>query len=137
MYRVSISKYKNSNVLALHLFCKLVPGINGWNYACPFIGRPLQISKKSFINLFEIFSISGGLHLNNTEYARLAEITALDGSIAVTLAAHQAIGLKVCSTCIFLLDLYQEHSLKSVACTSGAHLFCMYRNLKNLHNDHG
>ena len=115
MYRVSVSKYKNSNVLALHLFCKLVQGINGWNYACPFknafIGRPLQISRTSFINLFEIFSISGGLHLNNTEYARLAEITALDGSIAVTLAAHQAIGLKVGSTCIFLLDLDQEHSL--------------------------
>jgi len=28
-------------------------------------------------------------------YARLGEITSLDGSIAVTLAAHQAIGLKV------------------------------------------
>lgn len=28
-------------------------------------------------------------------YARLAEIISLDGSIAVTLAAHQAIGLKV------------------------------------------
>ena len=37
----------------------------------------------------------GGLGLKNTEYARLAEITALDGGIAVTLAAHQAIGLKV------------------------------------------
>jgi len=36
----------------------------------------------------------GGLGLKNTEYARLAEITALDGGIAVTLAAHQAIGLK-------------------------------------------
>uniref|UniRef100_A0A673ANT4 Complex I assembly factor ACAD9, mitochondrial n=1 Tax=Sphaeramia orbicularis TaxID=375764 RepID=A0A673ANT4_9TELE len=36
----------------------------------------------------------GGLGLSNTVYARLAEITALDGSIAVTLAAHQAIGLK-------------------------------------------
>ncbi|XP_075869390.1 complex I assembly factor ACAD9, mitochondrial [Nelusetta ayraudi] len=36
----------------------------------------------------------GGLGLSNTIYARLAEITALDGSIAVTLAAHQAIGLK-------------------------------------------
>ncbi|XP_046403316.1 complex I assembly factor ACAD9, mitochondrial-like isoform X2 [Ischnura elegans] len=36
----------------------------------------------------------GGLGLNATEYARFAEITALDGSIAVTLAAHQAIGLK-------------------------------------------
>lgn len=36
----------------------------------------------------------GGLGLNATEFARLAEITALDGSIAVTLAAHQSIGLK-------------------------------------------
>jgi acyl-CoA dehydrogenase family protein 9 len=37
----------------------------------------------------------GGLGLNATEYARLSEVTAIDGSIAVTLAAHQAIGLKV------------------------------------------
>lgn len=41
------------------------------------------------------FSIPGGLGLSNTIYARLNEIIALDGSIAVTLAAHQAIGLKV------------------------------------------
>ena len=37
----------------------------------------------------------GGLELNATQYARLAEITATDGAVAVTLAAHQAIGLKV------------------------------------------
>ncbi|KAK7102634.1 complex I assembly factor ACAD9, mitochondrial-like [Littorina saxatilis] len=36
----------------------------------------------------------GGLGLNATKYARISEVTALDGSIAVTLAAHQAIGLK-------------------------------------------
>ncbi|MBN3293679.1 ACAD9 dehydrogenase, partial [Polypterus senegalus] len=36
----------------------------------------------------------GGLGLSNTMYARLGEITSMDGSIAVTLAAHQAIGLK-------------------------------------------
>ncbi|XP_030061622.1 complex I assembly factor ACAD9, mitochondrial [Microcaecilia unicolor] len=36
----------------------------------------------------------GGLGLSNTMYARLGEIISLDGSIAVTLAAHQAIGLK-------------------------------------------
>ncbi|XP_064289343.1 complex I assembly factor ACAD9, mitochondrial-like [Passer domesticus] len=36
----------------------------------------------------------GGLGLSNTMYARLGEISSLDGSIAVTLAAHQAIGLK-------------------------------------------
>ena len=37
----------------------------------------------------------GGLGLNATEFARIGEITALDGAIAVTLAAHQSIGLKV------------------------------------------
>ncbi|GCC21834.1 hypothetical protein chiPu_0000221 [Chiloscyllium punctatum] len=36
----------------------------------------------------------GGLGLSNTMYARIGEITSLDGSIAVTLAAHQSIGLK-------------------------------------------
>ncbi|XP_037658862.1 complex I assembly factor ACAD9, mitochondrial isoform X2 [Choloepus didactylus] len=36
----------------------------------------------------------GGLGLSNTMYARLGEAIALDGSIAVTLSAHQAIGLK-------------------------------------------
>ncbi|EMP38876.1 Acyl-CoA dehydrogenase family member 9 [Chelonia mydas] len=38
--------------------------------------------------------VVGGLGLSNTMYARLGEIISLDGSIAVTLAAHQAIGLK-------------------------------------------
>ena len=37
----------------------------------------------------------GGLGLNATEFARICEITALNGSIAVVLAAHQSIGLKV------------------------------------------
>lgn len=41
------------------------------------------------------FFYSGGLNLNATGYARMAEVTARDASIAVTLAAHQAIGLKV------------------------------------------
>ncbi|CAI9159950.1 unnamed protein product [Rangifer tarandus platyrhynchus] len=36
----------------------------------------------------------GGLGLSNTMYARLGEVISLDTSIAVTLAAHQAIGLK-------------------------------------------
>ncbi|KAF7249701.1 Acyl-CoA dehydrogenase family member 9, mitochondrial [Varanus komodoensis] len=36
----------------------------------------------------------GGLGLSNTMYARLGEIISQDGAIAVTLAAHQAIGLK-------------------------------------------
>ncbi|KAF4533144.1 hypothetical protein B566_EDAN007955 [Ephemera danica] len=43
----------------------------------------------------------GGLGLGATEFARIGEVTALDGSIAVTLAAHQSIGLKgllICGT---------------------------------------
>ncbi|XP_057562211.1 complex I assembly factor ACAD9, mitochondrial isoform X2 [Hippopotamus amphibius kiboko] len=36
----------------------------------------------------------GGLGLSNTMYTRLGEVIGLDASIAVTLAAHQAIGLK-------------------------------------------
>ena len=52
----------------------------------------------------------GGLGLNSTEFARIAEITAPDGSIAVTLAAHQSIGLKVSIICLTILSkdiLYQ------------------------------
>lgn len=45
------------------------------------------------LNIVCLFT--GGLGLSNTMYARLGEITSLDGAIAVTLAAHQAIGLKV------------------------------------------
>lgn len=48
----------------------------------------------------------GGLGLGATEYARIAEITALDGSIAVTLAAHQAIGLKVISLLLWELFVF-------------------------------
>lgn len=44
-------------------------------------------------------------------YARLAEITSLDGSIAVTLAAHQAIGLKV--------KIDQCYRTPHKTCTSG------------------
>lgn len=44
--------------------------------------------------LISVKLTKGGLGLNATKYARIAEITALDGGIAVTLAAHQAIGLK-------------------------------------------
>ncbi|XP_055269440.1 complex I assembly factor ACAD9, mitochondrial isoform X2 [Moschus berezovskii] len=42
----------------------------------------------------KFFTEEGGLGLSNTMYARLGEVIGLDASIAVTLAAHQAIGLK-------------------------------------------
>ncbi|XP_059185279.1 complex I assembly factor ACAD9, mitochondrial [Centropristis striata] len=65
------------------------------------IDREAQIPPETMKGLKELglFGVMipeeyGGLGLSNTMYARLAEITALDGSIAVTLAAHQAIGLK-------------------------------------------
>lgn len=53
-------------------------------------------------------------------YARLGEIVSLDGSIAVTLAAHQAIGLKV--KCVQFLadaqDLLESHvALRPEACS--------------------
>lgn len=40
----------------------------------------------------------GGLEFNATQYARMCEACALDGSIGVTLAAHQSIGFKVTMT---------------------------------------
>uniref|UniRef100_A0A8C5C521 Acyl-CoA dehydrogenase family, member 9 n=1 Tax=Gadus morhua TaxID=8049 RepID=A0A8C5C521_GADMO len=65
----------------------------------------------------------GGLGLSNTMYARLGEITALDGSIAVTLAAHQAIGLK--GILIAGTDAQKEKYLPKLA--SGEHVaaFCL------------
>ncbi|XP_064488656.1 complex I assembly factor ACAD9, mitochondrial-like [Ornithodoros turicata] len=36
----------------------------------------------------------GGLGLTATEYARMCEVTGVDGAIAVTLAAHNSIGIK-------------------------------------------
>ncbi|XP_032314649.1 complex I assembly factor ACAD9, mitochondrial isoform X2 [Camelus ferus] len=42
----------------------------------------------------KFFTEEGGLGLSNTMYARLGEVISMDGSITVTLAAHQAIGLK-------------------------------------------
>ncbi|KAG8236344.1 hypothetical protein J437_LFUL010478 [Ladona fulva] len=66
------------------------------------IDRSATIPEKTLTTLKELGLFGqqipteyGGLGLSATEYARFAEITALDGSIAVTLAAHQAIGLKV------------------------------------------
>uniref|UniRef100_A0A3B4XVF9 Complex I assembly factor ACAD9, mitochondrial n=1 Tax=Seriola lalandi dorsalis TaxID=1841481 RepID=A0A3B4XVF9_SERLL len=65
----------------------------------------------------------GGLGLSNTMYARLAEIISLDGSIAVTLAAHQAIGLK--GILIAGSDAQKEKYLPKLA--SGEHIaaFCL------------
>ena len=42
-----------------------------------------------------LWIIAGGLGLNATKYARIAEYTSADGAVAVCLAGHQAIGLKV------------------------------------------
>nr|XP_053642557.1 complex I assembly factor ACAD9, mitochondrial-like [Cherax quadricarinatus] len=65
----------------------------------------------------------GGLGLGATEYARIAEILALDGSIAVTLAAHQAIGLKG-----ILITGNQEQKKKylpRLACGEWTAAFCL------------
>uniref|UniRef100_A0A8D0GYZ7 Complex I assembly factor ACAD9, mitochondrial n=1 Tax=Sphenodon punctatus TaxID=8508 RepID=A0A8D0GYZ7_SPHPU len=65
----------------------------------------------------------GGLGLSNTMYARLGEIISLDGSIGVTLAAHQAIGLK--GILIAGTEEQKEKYLPKLA--SGEHIaaFCL------------
>ncbi|XP_053324580.1 complex I assembly factor ACAD9, mitochondrial [Spea bombifrons] len=65
----------------------------------------------------------GGLGLSNTMYARLGEITSLDGSIAVTLAAHQAIGLKG----ILIAGNEQQKAKYLPKLASGEHIaaFCL------------
>ncbi|XP_019488496.1 PREDICTED: acyl-CoA dehydrogenase family member 9, mitochondrial isoform X2 [Hipposideros armiger] len=65
----------------------------------------------------------GGLGLSNTMYARLGEIVSLDGSIAVTLAAHQAIGLKG----LILAGTEEQKSKYLPKLASGEHIaaFCL------------
>ena len=55
------------------------------------------------LNDFLLAEILGGLGLLNTNYARVAEAFSLDASIAVTLMAHQSIGLKVWSYFLLLI----------------------------------
>ncbi|XP_011362778.1 acyl-CoA dehydrogenase family member 9, mitochondrial [Pteropus vampyrus] len=65
----------------------------------------------------------GGLGLSNTMYARLGEIVSLDASIAVTLAAHQAIGLKG----IILVGSKEQKAKYLPRLASGEHIaaFCL------------
>ncbi|KAK2091346.1 Complex I assembly factor acad9, mitochondrial [Saguinus oedipus] len=65
----------------------------------------------------------GGLGLSNTMYSRLGEITSMDGSISVTLAAHQAIGLKG----IILAGTEEQKAKYLPKLASGEHIaaFCL------------
>ncbi|XP_012290435.2 complex I assembly factor ACAD9, mitochondrial [Aotus nancymaae] len=65
----------------------------------------------------------GGLGLSNTMYSRLGEITSVDGSISVTLAAHQAIGLKG----IILAGTEEQKAKYLPKLASGEHIaaFCL------------
>ncbi|XP_068837858.1 complex I assembly factor ACAD9, mitochondrial isoform X1 [Capricornis sumatraensis] len=65
----------------------------------------------------------GGLGLSNTMYARLGEVIGLDASIAVTLAAHQAIGLKG----IILAGSKEQKARYLPRLASGEHMaaFCL------------
>ncbi|XP_053528890.1 complex I assembly factor ACAD9, mitochondrial isoform X3 [Artibeus jamaicensis] len=65
----------------------------------------------------------GGLGLSNTMYARLREIVSLDGSIAMTLEAHQAIGLKG----IILAGSEEQKARYLPKLASGEHIaaFCL------------
>ncbi|KAF6117179.1 acyl-CoA dehydrogenase family member 9 [Phyllostomus discolor] len=65
----------------------------------------------------------GGLGLSNTMYARLREIVSVDGSIAMTLEAHQAIGLKG----IILAGSEEQKARYLPKLASGEHIaaFCL------------
>ncbi|XP_003463542.1 complex I assembly factor ACAD9, mitochondrial isoform X1 [Cavia porcellus] len=65
----------------------------------------------------------GGLGLSHTMYARLGEAISLDGSITVTLAAHQAIGLKG----IILVGTEEQKTRYLPRLASGEHIaaFCL------------
>ncbi|XP_068231075.1 complex I assembly factor ACAD9, mitochondrial-like [Palaemon carinicauda] len=65
----------------------------------------------------------GGLGLGATEYARLNEIIALDGGIGVTLAAHQAIGLK--GILLYGTDEQKEKYLPRLASGEWTAAFCL------------
>ncbi|CAN8018618.1 unnamed protein product [Ixodes persulcatus] len=71
------------------------------NVDTPKIDREKQIPPEVLegfksLGLFglQVPSDYGGLDLTATEYARICEVTGRDGSIGVTLAAHNSIGLK-------------------------------------------
>ncbi|XP_004870495.1 acyl-CoA dehydrogenase family member 9, mitochondrial-like isoform X1 [Heterocephalus glaber] len=71
----------------------------------------------------------GGLGLSNTMSTRLGEIVSLDGSIAVTLAAHQALGLK--GIVLFGTEAQKAKYLPRLA--SGEHVaaFCLTEPARN------
>ena len=61
-----------------------------------------SIDSKTMANLKELglFGLQipaeyGGLNFNATEYSKIMELVSVDGSIALMLSAHQAIGLRV------------------------------------------
>ncbi|CAM1332643.1 ACAD9 (predicted) [Pycnogonum litorale] len=65
----------------------------------------------------------GGLNLNATEYTRISELTALDGGIAVTLAAHQSIGLK--GIILFGTEAQKQKYLPKLASGEHTAAFCL------------
>ncbi|XP_069559316.1 complex I assembly factor ACAD9, mitochondrial isoform X2 [Brachyistius frenatus] len=91
--RRSIKTHSRHLAYAKDLFLGQVNKAEVFPY--PEIGKEeLDEIKQLVAPVERFFNEEGGLGLSNTMYARLAEIISLDGSIAVTLAAHQAIGLK-------------------------------------------
>ncbi|XP_055882108.1 complex I assembly factor ACAD9, mitochondrial-like isoform X2 [Biomphalaria glabrata] len=65
----------------------------------------------------------GGLNLSSTAYARVTEVTSTDGSIAVTLAAHQSIGLK--GILIAGTEIQKEKYLPKLASGENIAAFCL------------
>jgi len=65
----------------------------------------------------------GGLGFNATQYARMAEATALDASLSVTLGAHQSIGLK--GILLFGTDAQKAKYLPKLATGENVAAFCL------------
>lgn len=76
----------------------------------------------------------GGLGLSNTMYARLGEIISTDASITVTLAAHQAIGLKG----IILVGNEEQKAKYLPKLSSGEHIaaFCLTEPARSVSSKH-
>ena len=84
--------------------------VNNQIVFCIGLSSLLTMIATNFFVVNLIFPV-GGLGLNATQYARIAEITSQDGSIATTLAAHQAIGLKV-TFCFLYESILTGNNLK-------------------------
>ncbi|XP_033102473.1 complex I assembly factor ACAD9, mitochondrial-like [Anneissia japonica] len=93
---ISVEKFQEINELCAPIekfFREDVPS-KEIDLAAKIDDKTMQALKEMGLFGQQIPEEYGGLALSNVEYAKIQEYTSYDGAIAVTLAAHQAIGLK-------------------------------------------